>query len=114
RDLCLKIMRAEIEQLERYAERDRGNFTGKPADPIVAPPANLPDPLGGDTIMALFAKYEAANPNAIRPETMGQCRRDVQHFADFVGPSVRGTMIERRHVRDWKELLAEFPVKAAE
>jgi hypothetical protein len=109
-------MRADIEQLERYAERDRGDYTGKPKDPIVAEPVDRPDPIGqtGEGIMQLFAKYEAENPNSIRPETFRQARRDVQHFADFVGSRVRVSMIDKRMVREWKEVLAERPVKATE
>jgi integrase len=114
RELCMKLMRAEIEQLERYAERDRGDYTREPADPVVVPPSAPELPPGGDSIMALFGKYETENPNGIRPETLKQNRRDVQHFADFVGPAVRAGKIEKRHVRDWKELLAAYPVKASE
>lgn len=38
RDLCQRLQRAEIEKLQRTIERDQGNFTGTPNDPIVAPP----------------------------------------------------------------------------
>lgn len=116
RELCFKLMRADIEQLERYAERDRGDFTGKPKDPIIVEPVSRPDPIGqgGEGIMQLFAKYEAENPNSIRPETFRQARRDVQHFADFVGPRVRASKIDKRMVREWKDVLAEWPVKATE
>lgn len=116
RELCHKLMRADIEQLERYAERDRGDYTGKPKDPIVVEPAEMPDmpDAGGDRIMPLFAKYEAENPNSIRPETFKQTRRDVQHFSDFVGPRVRVSKIDRRMVREWKDLLTQWPVKAAD
>ena len=111
RDLCHKLMRAEIEQLQRYAERDQGNYTGQPADPIVIePPARDNEDGAAETIMGIFTKYERENPNNIRPESFTQARRDVQHFADFVGPRVKPGKIERRHVREWKELLAEFPV----
>ena len=36
--LSKRMMRAEIEVLQRTLERDRGNYGGKPSDPIVAPP----------------------------------------------------------------------------
>lgn len=116
RELCFKLMRADIEQLERYAERDKGDFTGEPKDPIIVEPVNRPEPIGstGEGIMQVFAKYEAENPHNIRPETFGQYRRDVQHFADFVGPRVRVSKIDKRMVREWKEILAEWPVKATE
>lgn len=116
RAFCQKLMRADIEQLERYAERDRGDFTGQPKDPIIVEPVNRPEPVGstGEGIMQVFAKYETENPNNIRPETFAQARRDVQHFADFVGPRVRVSKIDKRMVREWKEILAEWPVKATE
>lgn len=31
------MMRAEIEALHRTLERDRGNYTGQPTDPLVKP-----------------------------------------------------------------------------
>ncbi|QEU09543.1 DUF6538 domain-containing protein [Paracoccus yeei] len=37
--LAKHLMRAEIEGLERTLERDRGDYGGKPSDPIVRPPA---------------------------------------------------------------------------
>jgi len=116
RELCFRLMRADIEQLERYAERDRGDFTGKPKDPVVleSEGATAIDGFEGETIMGVFEKFERENPNNIQPHTMGQIRRDVQHFADFVGPRVRAPKITRRMVREWKELLMDWPVKAAD
>jgi integrase len=116
RELCAKMMRAEIEQLERTAERDAGDFTGRPADPIVKEPVIALAPPGSeeDGIMALFAQYEKENPNNVRPETFYQIRTAVQHFADFAGPRIRATKITKAEVRDWKVLLGLWPVKAAE
>jgi hypothetical protein len=111
RELCQSLMRAEIEQLQRHAERDRGDYTGSPSDPIIVEPPARQDIHGqSETIMSIFAKYERENPNNIRPESFTQARRDVQHFADFVGPRVKPGTIEKRHVREWKDLLADFPV----
>jgi len=116
RELCFKLMRADIEQLERYAERDKGDYSGHPKDPIIVEPAHRPEPdeHGGETIMQIFAKYERENPNSVRADSMTQARRDVQHFSDFVGPRGRASTIEKRQVRDWKELLADYPVRASE
>jgi len=116
RDLCSKLVRAEIEHLQRTAERDKGDFTGKPADPIVIEPVyNLALPSEPEEgIMSLFERYEKENPGNVRAETLKQVRRDVQHFADFVGPRVRPSKISKANVRGWKELLAEWPVKAGE
>lgn len=115
RDLCQKLMRAEIDQLRLTAERDSGDFTGKPADPIIAEPVDRLDEFdaSADTIMGLFAKYER-DKKKVRPEYLKQARRDVQHFADFVGPRVRPSRIEKKQVRDWQEALEKWPVKATE
>jgi integrase len=116
RDLCRKLMRAEIDQLRLTSERDGGDFTGKPADPIIIEPADRPNEFdaNADTIMGLFTKYERDNPKEARAETFKQVRRDVQHFADFVGPRVRPGRIEKKHVRDWQDALEQWPVKATE
>lgn len=118
RDLCLKLMRAEIDFLKRYSEREGGDFTGKPTDPIIAEPVvrteSATSTTPTETIMGLFAKYERENPNDIRPESLKQARRDVQHFADFVGSRTRPSRITKAQVRDWKDLLADYPVKATE
>lgn len=118
RDLCIKLMRAEIDFLKRYAERQDGNFAGKPTDPIIAEPVVRTDAASStapaETIMGLFGKYERENPNNIRAESLKQARRDVQHFADFVGPRTRPSKITRAHVRDWKDLLPDYPVRATD
>ena len=118
RDLCIKLMRAEIDFLKRYAEREDGDFTGKPTDPIITEPAVRTEAATSttptETLMGLFGKYERENPNDIRPESLRQARRDVQLFADFVGPRTRPSKITKAQVRDWKDLLADYPVKASE
>ncbi|MCA0873793.1 hypothetical protein LCL97_23425 [Seohaeicola saemankumensis] len=35
RQLCLKLLRAEIEQLERVRERNSGDYSGAPKDPLL-------------------------------------------------------------------------------
>lgn len=115
RELCFRLIRADIEQLERYAERDRGDYTGKPKDPIIVEPPRADDPaLDGETIMAVFEKFERENPNNIQLHTLGQMRRDVQHFTDFVGQGTRLAAVTKRNVREWKELLLDWPNKAAQ
>lgn len=116
REFCHRLMRADIEQLERYAERDQGNFTGKPKDPTIVEPENAPDPigLGGESVMGLFDKYEKENPNNISAATLVQSRRDVGHFSEFVGPHVRVSKLNKKMVREWKDVLADWPVKASD
>lgn len=38
RDLCQRLQRSKIEELERPLERDAGNWSGTPSDPLVTPP----------------------------------------------------------------------------
>jgi integrase len=116
RELCFRLMRADIEQLERYAERDRGDFTGQPKDPIViASEGTAPvDALKGETIMAVFEKFERENPNGVQQGSITQIRRDVRHFSDFVGRNTPLSKLTKRNVREWKELLLDWPVKAAD
>lgn len=118
RDLCIKLMRAEIDFLRRYAEREDGDFTGKPTDPIISVPAVRTDAATSaaptETIMGLFGKYERENPNDIRLESLRQARGDVQHFADVVGPRTRPSRITKAQVREWKDLLADYPVRATD
>src|SRR5690606_29976441 len=61
RDLCHRFMRAEVEQLKRILERDGGDFTGRPQDPLVVEALELAaEPEAPKkTIMELFAEYEA-------------------------------------------------------
>lgn len=116
RDLCNQLMRADIEQLVRHAERDDGDFTGKPNDPIIVEPLDRPAPIGApaETIMSLFAKYEKANPTKMQSDSMKQVRRDVEHFVAFVGPRFLLSKMDRATVAAWMDVLYEYPVKASE
>lgn len=116
RELCMKLMRADIEQLERYAERDRGDFTGKPKDPIIVEPTERLDPIGtpSETIMQLFAKYEKANPKNMQADSFKQVRRDMENFTAFVGARFSPAKIDRATVARWMDMLYEYPVKATE
>ena len=76
RDLCFRLMRAQIEAVERSIERDRGDYAGKPADPAVAPAAPVAETAKpGETIAELFDRYAAENPNAISEATLRQRHR---------------------------------------
>lgn len=116
KDLARLMMRAEIEALERTLERDAGNYTGAPKDPIVRPPAPSPAdtvPLG-ETLCELFEIYARENPNSVRADTLNQARRDVTTFIECVGGSVGVAAMTKQKVREWKSLLQLYPVKATE
>lgn len=116
REPCAAMIRAEIEQLKRNAERDAGNFASTPADPIVTEPESAPEFQSGHavSITAIYERFERENPGNVRPETLYQIRTAVQHFAAFAGSRVKTTNITKAHIREWKEVLDRWPVKAAE
>ena len=116
-DLARRIMRAEIEALERTVERDRGDYSGRPSDPIVSPitgKRTTVRPIPGEAITELFETYAAENPRSIAADTLAQARRDVGHFAWLFGTSFPVSRIDRPHVREWKQVLLQWPVKATE
>ncbi|MGO7398507.1 site-specific integrase [Rhizobium ruizarguesonis] len=116
RELCTLMTRAEIEGLQRTLERDKGDFSGAPKDPIVRPATGGAREAAapGETIMELFESYSRENPNQIKPDTLAQARRDVGLFIECVGSTFPVHRIDKKAVREWKALLLQFPVKAAE
>jgi len=115
RDLCQRLMRAQIEALERSLERDAGNWSGKPADPLVTPP----DPTkgqrfaaSGETILELFARYEQEKAGSVTPDTWAQNRIIVRWFAEHLSETAHVSAFTRKAVRDWKHKLAKWPIKA--
>lgn len=110
------LMRAEIEVLERTLERDLGDYSGRPTDPIIKPAfAEARETAApGQSIMDLFEVYARENPRSITRDTLAQARRDVGLFVDHVGTTFPVSKIDKRAVREWKALLMLYPVKAAE
>ena len=113
RRLAQGLQRADIEGLLRTVERDQGNFTGKPADPIVTPPT-LFDPPPGEQIMQLWEKYVRQQSGRAKSDTWDQHRKVVALFDDFVGGKAHVSQITRKNVREWKDKLFHWPVKAVE
>ena len=115
-DLARRMMRAEAEALERTLERDRGDYTGQPRDPIVKPATGTSREHAkpGETIKELFEVYAAENPKSIAVDTIAQARRDVGTFVDYVGSTCPVHRIDKKAVREWKALLMRYPVKATE
>jgi integrase len=116
RDLCNRLIRAEIEALKRTLERDEGNYAGEPQDPIVkptnGPPRAAAEP--GQSLLEVFEQYTAENPNQVRVDTLNQARRDISLFVQHVGRTYPVRSIDKKNVREWKALLLKYPVKAAE
>lgn len=115
RELCFRLMRAQIEALQRVGERDVGNYAGQPADPIVTRPkatAEVAKP--GERLMDLFETYVKENPKRISQATIMQARRDIGTFVELVGSDFPVSKLDKKAVREWKTLLQSYPVKAAE
>jgi integrase len=115
-DLAQRMMRAEIEALERTLERDVGDYSGQPKDPIVKPTTGTSreKAKAGETIMELFEQYSAENPKGIASDTIAQARRDVGTFVEYVGSTYPVHRIDKKVVREWKALLMRYPVKASQ
>ncbi|KFL30637.1 hypothetical protein JP75_14275 [Devosia riboflavina] len=115
RDLCLRLMRAQIEALLRAGERDTGDYAGQPRDPIVTrPTASAEIARPGERLMDLFDRYEKENPKGISVATFMQARRDIGTFIELVGADFPVSKLDKKAVREWKMLLQSYPVKAAE
>jgi integrase len=109
-DLCA----ARYEAMAREAERAEGDFTGKPSHPTIASATPEPEQAPkGETIIDLFDRYARENAKGISADTLTQARRDVKLFADTIG-NIPPAKITGRHVGEWKDLLMQYPVKAAE
>lgn len=114
--LARHMIRAEIQALERTLERDRGDYSGQPTDPLVKP-ANGPrreTAKRGETIMDIFEIFATENPRGVAKDRVNQCRRDIGTFVELVGASFPIAKVTKAEVRDWKQLLAKYPVKATE
>ncbi len=114
--LARHMMRAEVEALQRTLERDRGDYGGLPADPLVKPAMGARREFAkpGETIMEIFEIFASENPRGVAKDRVDQCRRDIGTFVELVGASFPIAMITKAEVRTWKQLLVKYPVKATE
>ena len=117
RDLCHRLMRAEIEALRRAEEHDRGDYTGSPRDPIIKPPLRLVQPpiaAPGEGVLELYNVFAIENPRGVKQDTLRMNREIIGWFAQHVGLTFPARAIDKKSVREWKQALSEFPIKAAE
>lgn len=117
--LARHLMRAEIEALERSLERDIGDFTGQPRDPLVKPPTLARRRTGdvaaaGESIAEAVAAFRKENPRNVSKSRIEESCRDISIFIDTVGPGFPVANISKKQVREWKTLLMEYPVRATE
>jgi integrase len=116
RKLGQHLQRAEIEALKRLDERDRGDFTGKPSDPVVRQPTSAPvlRPKPGESILELYDKFQKEKSGTATADTWSQNRKILEIFSSFVGAKSHVTVITRKAVRDWKSALFKYPSRAAQ
>jgi integrase len=113
RKLAQGLQRAELEGLARTVERDRGDFSGSPKDKLVSKPTVF-EPPKGERILELFDRYAREKSGKVSPDTWNSNRKVVALFDDFVGGGAHVSALNRQNVRDWKNRLFEWPVKATE
>lgn len=109
--LASGLARAEVEALNRAAERDAGDWSGAPRDKLIAPPTIAP---AAERVSTLFETYARENPKGAKLDTLNQTRMAVHLFLDSAGKDLHASRIDKRAVRTWKSLLLDYPVKAAE
>lgn len=117
RDLCHRLMRAEIEALRRAEEHDRGDYTGSPRDPIIKPPLQFvqaPVAGPGEGVLELYDVFATENPRSVKQDTLRMNREIIGWFAQHVGQTFPASAIDKKSVREWKQALSKFPIKAAE
>ncbi|WP_156429254.1 DUF6538 domain-containing protein [Paracoccus aminovorans] len=103
--LAKRIMRAEIEALQRTLERDRGDYGGKPADPVVSPPAAAAAPLEPVPIKKLFKDYIASRQALGKHKDGAKAwETAVLHLIKFLGHS-DARRITKRNLLDWRDKL---------
>lgn len=121
RELANEMARAEIEALKRTVERDAGDYSGEPRDPLVKPPTGqrrAPHEVAqaGESIAEALAAFKAENPKNVSKGRIEEACRDVGIFIDMDGmsPVFPIAKISRKHVREWKALLKLYPLRATE
>ena len=113
RDTARDIARTELEVLERVAERDEGNFNGRPQMPALL--ASDPEPQAEEApapLMTLFDGYFNELARSGRgAEAMRRWRPIMADFVRFVGHD-DAKRFTKRNVLDWKDdLLTRLSAK---
>ncbi|TGN68265.1 integrase [Paracoccus liaowanqingii] len=103
--LAKQIMRAEIEALERSLERDRGDYGGVPADPIIKQPATGPEILDPVPVKKLFKDYILARQALGKhKDGAGGWEAAILHLIKFLGHA-DARRITKRNLLDWRDAL---------
>lgn len=108
RGIARALCAAELEALARVAERDEGDFSGKPGHPMIAnaqPPENEPAPV---SLKVIFRDYIAARQALGKhKDGAGGWEAAMLHLIKFLGHN-DARRITKRNLLDWRDkLLAE-------
>lgn len=122
-NLANALLRAEIEALEHTLERDRGDYSGQPRDPLLTAPDPEPEaapsiPVAGTGMtlsgaLSAFHKERTAGGSTLAPKTMEEHRNAVRMFSEFMGGEVAVRLITKKNVIDYKQALLETPNRYA-
>ena|GEM_PF-384214 len=124
RQLCQALMRTSIELDRRYVERDRGDFSGVPTDPLFV--ESIPEPYAKTRTPEPIADAAVLNPlgkqpvspllervlnekRDLRPKTGEKYRVVGKLFDQFTGNKPAGA-VTRQDIVDFKDLLTRLPV----
>ena len=91
-DLAQRIMRAQIQALERTLEQDRGIFDGSPTDPIIHPPSKQTANARPVLLEALFRDYIAQSQKTGTHRDGGA---NWEHVIHLNRPSFAGDQLVR-------------------
>lgn len=107
RDLAHRLARADIEALKRTLERDKGDFTGTPADPLLSDVGIAPrDSTTFDTIIERQLERVAKGIGGRRkgPATIRKYKGVMADFAAWRG-SPRAATVTVHEVEQWRDVL---------
>jgi integrase len=106
RQLCLRIARGEIEYLNRSFERDEGDFTGTPDDPLLVS-ASLA-PMNRTTFDNIIDEQERLSGlgigRTIATSTLRKYRTHVKEFAKWRN-SNRAATVTKIEAEKWRDAL---------
>lgn len=115
RDLCHQLLRAQMEAVKRFSERDAGDYGGTPTDPAIRPPRGSISRRAeaGETILEKFARFAAHKEAVIKSDTLRKYEEAVTLFAEHVGEA---THIEdaftKKNAREFVDALDLLPSRA--
>lgn len=110
RYLAYLCQRAQIDAIKILIARDNGNFTLSAMDPIVQRKAEAP---AKSRTLALFETYAALNPGGVKVDKINTDRYAIRLFVEAAG-DVEPAAVTKDHVREWRNLLGCFPVRAGQ